>query len=79
MTAAEQRPALPDGLRGRVLAASLRARAAGRPEPAAPQITAAEAFSRAADAFYGMLGVLRTRTGAGWRCAAWTSRAWSGT
>jgi len=59
MTAAEQRPALPDGLRGRVLAASLRARAAGRPEPAAPEITAEEAFSRAADAFYGMLGVLR--------------------
>jgi uncharacterized protein (TIGR03083 family) len=59
MTAAEQRPALPDGLRGRVLAASLRARAAGRPEPAAPQITPEEAFSRAADAFYGMLGVLQ--------------------
>jgi uncharacterized protein (TIGR03083 family) len=58
MTAAEQRQALPDGLRDRVLAASLRARAAGCPDPAAPQITAAEAFSRAADAFYGMLGVL---------------------
>ncbi len=58
MTAAEQRPALPDGLRNQVLAASLRARAAGRPEPAAPDITAEEAFSRAADAFYGMLGVL---------------------
>ena len=59
MTAAE-RPALPDGLRDRVLAASLRARAAGRPELAAPEISPAEAFSRAADAFYGMLGVLRT-------------------
>jgi uncharacterized protein (TIGR03083 family) len=59
MTAAEHRPALPDGLRDRVLAASLRARAAGRPEPAAPQISPAEAFSRAADAFYGMLGVLQ--------------------
>ena len=58
MTAAEQRPALPDGLRDRVLAASLRARTAGRPEPAAPEITAEEAYSRAADAFYGMLGVL---------------------
>ena len=57
MTAAEQRPAVPDGLRNQVLAASLRARAAGRP-PAAPDITAEEAFSRAADAFYGMLGVL---------------------
>jgi uncharacterized protein (TIGR03083 family) len=59
VTAAGQRPRLPDGLRGRVLAASLRARAAGRPEPAAPQITPEEAFSRAADAFYGMLGVLQ--------------------
>jgi uncharacterized protein (TIGR03083 family) len=58
MTAAEKGPALPDGLRDRVLAASLRARTAGRPEPAAPEITAEEAFSRAADAFYGMLGVL---------------------
>jgi uncharacterized protein (TIGR03083 family) len=61
VTAAEQRPALPDGLRERVLAASLRVRAAGRPEPAAPEITADEAFSRAADAFYGMLGVLQER------------------
>ena len=59
MTAAERGPALPDGLRDRVLAATLRARAAGRPEPAAPQITPEEAFSRAADAFYGMLGVLQ--------------------
>ena len=59
MTAAEQSPVLPDGLRDRVLAASLRARAAGSPEPAAPEISAAEAFSRAADAFYGMLGVLQ--------------------
>jgi uncharacterized protein (TIGR03083 family) len=58
MTAAES-PALPDGLRDRVLAASLRARAAGRTEPAVPEITSEEAFSRAADAFYGMLGVLQ--------------------
>jgi uncharacterized protein (TIGR03083 family) len=58
MTAAEQRPALPDGLRDRVMAASLRSRAAGRPEPAAPPISPEEAFSRAADALYGMLGVL---------------------
>jgi uncharacterized protein (TIGR03083 family) len=64
MTAAEQRPALPDGLRDRVLTASLRARAAGRPEPAAPEISPAEAFSRAADAFDGMLGVLQA---ADWR------------
>jgi uncharacterized protein (TIGR03083 family) len=59
MTAAEHRQALPDGLRDRVLAASLRARAAGRAVPAAPQISPAEAFSRAADALYGMLGVLQ--------------------
>ncbi len=59
MTATEHGPALPDGLRDRVLAASLRARAAGRPEPAAPEISPAEAFARAADAFYGMLGVLQ--------------------
>ena len=58
MTTAEHRPALPDGLRDRVLAASLRARAAGRPEPAAAEISAEEAFSRAADALYGMLGAL---------------------
>jgi uncharacterized protein (TIGR03083 family) len=56
MTAAAGRgPALPAGLRERVLGASLRARAAGRPAPAAPQITGAEAFRRAADAFHGML------------------------
>ncbi len=59
MTAAARSPALPAGLRDRVLSASLRARAVGRPEPPAPQITAEEAFSRAADAFYGMLGVLQ--------------------
>jgi uncharacterized protein (TIGR03083 family) len=46
------------GLRERVLAASLRARSAGRPVPAVPEISAAEAFSRAADAFYGALSVL---------------------
>ena len=67
MTAAERSPALPDGLRDRVLAASLRARAAGRPEPAAPQITPDAAFSRAADAFYGMLGVLQAED---WRRSA---------
>jgi len=56
MTAATGRgPALPAGLRERVLAASLRSRAAGRPFPPAPQITGAEAFRRAADAFHGML------------------------
>ncbi len=59
MTAADHRPTLPAGLRERVLAASLQARAAGWPEPAAPQISAAEAFSRTAEAFYGMLLTLR--------------------
>jgi uncharacterized protein (TIGR03083 family) len=67
VTAAEYHPALPAGLRDRVLAATLRARAAGRPEPAAPEITPAQAFSRAADAFYGMLGILQA---ADWRTPA---------
>jgi uncharacterized protein (TIGR03083 family) len=59
MTAGEQQPVtLPSGLRERVLAASWRARAAGRSFPDLPEISAAEAFSRAADAFYGMLGAL---------------------
>src|SRR5579862_3559243 len=64
MTAAEHHPALPAGLRDRVLAATLRARAVGRPEPAAPEISPAQAFSRAAAAFYGMLGILQS---ADWR------------
>jgi len=58
MTAAERGPALPAGLRERVMAASLRARNAGRPEPAAPEISPAEAFSRTAESFYQMLGAL---------------------
>jgi uncharacterized protein (TIGR03083 family) len=53
MTAADREPPLlPPGLRERVLAASLRMRDAGRPVPDAPEISAAEAFSRAASAFY---------------------------
>jgi uncharacterized protein (TIGR03083 family) len=56
MTAADRDPpVLPAGLRERVLAASLRARGAGRPVPDAPEIPAAEAFSRAASAFYATL------------------------
>jgi uncharacterized protein (TIGR03083 family) len=56
MTAADRDPpALPPGLRERVLAASLRARDAGRPVPDAPEISPVEAFSRAASAFYAML------------------------
>lgn len=48
-------PVLPAGLRDRVVAAALRARAAGRPDPLPEQITPDEAFSRAADAFHGLL------------------------
>jgi len=48
-------PVLPSGLRERVLAASLRARDAGRPVPDAPAISPAEAFGRAASAFYAVL------------------------
>jgi uncharacterized protein (TIGR03083 family) len=57
MTPADDRdlPTLPSGLRERVLAASLRARDAGRPVPDAPEISPAEAFGRAASAFYAVL------------------------
>jgi len=48
----------PAGLRNRILAAALSARPAGTALPAAPPITPAEAFSRAADAFYGLLCAL---------------------
>lgn len=64
MTGAEHHSALPAGLRDRVLAATLRARAVGRAEPAAPEIPPAQAFSRAADACYEMLGSLQA---ADWR------------
>ena len=59
MTTTDRDPAaLPMGLRERVLVASLLARGAGQPVPAGPVISAAEAFGRAADAFYGLLCVL---------------------
>ena len=61
MTPAPQGAALPAGLRERVLAASLRARAAGRAAPVPPEISPAEAFSRTADAFYETLGLLDGR------------------
>jgi uncharacterized protein (TIGR03083 family) len=54
-TASGDRSELPAGLRERVLAASLRARRAGRPVPDPPEIPADEAFSRSADAFYTVL------------------------
>jgi uncharacterized protein (TIGR03083 family) len=50
--------ALPMGLRERVMAASRQARVIGQPVPAVPQISAAEAFGRAADAFYELLCAL---------------------
>lgn len=58
MTGEARGQGLPEGLRERVLSASLGARAAGRPEPAPPEISPAEAFSRMADAFHVTLGML---------------------
>jgi len=49
---------LPAGLRERVLEASRQARAAGRSVPEVVEISPAEAFSRAADAFYRLLCAL---------------------
>ena len=49
---------LPAGLRDRVLAAALEARAGGRALPDVPEISPVEAFSRAADAFLGLLTAL---------------------
>jgi uncharacterized protein (TIGR03083 family) len=49
---------LPEGLRARVLAASWRARTVGRAVPDVPEISPVEAYSRAADALYGMLCAL---------------------
>jgi uncharacterized protein (TIGR03083 family) len=59
MSAPDRDPsALPDGLRERVLAASLHARAMGRPVPDATEISAAEAYDRAVTAFYALLAGL---------------------
>jgi uncharacterized protein (TIGR03083 family) len=59
MTAEDGEPTvLPAGLRERVLEASRRARAVGRSVPEVTEISPAEAFSRAADAFYGLLCAL---------------------
>ena len=65
MTAERESMVLPQGLRARVLAASQRARSAGRPVPDVPAISPLEAFSRAADALYGMLCALDDED---WRC-----------
>jgi uncharacterized protein (TIGR03083 family) len=53
---------LPAGLRDRVLAAALEARASGRALPEVPEISPVEAFSRAADAFLGLLTALPAGT-----------------
>jgi uncharacterized protein (TIGR03083 family) len=59
MTPQDQQPvALPSGLRERVLTAALQARGVGHIIPEVPVISPAEAFSRAADAFYGLLCAL---------------------
>jgi uncharacterized protein (TIGR03083 family) len=58
---------LPIALRERVMAASLLARGVGETVPAVPAIPADEAFERAADAFYRMLGTLSERD---WKTAA---------
>jgi uncharacterized protein (TIGR03083 family) len=50
--------ALPAELRQRVLAAARELRAPGRALPDVPDISPVEAFSRAADAFHGLLGTL---------------------
>ena len=74
MTAHGPEPAvLPARLRERVLAASRRARPAGRATPEAAEISPAEAFSRGCCARWTM------RTGGGRSCASWTCRAWSAT
>ena len=58
---------LPIALRERVMAASLLARGVGETVPAVPAISADEAFERAADAFYRLLGTLSEQ---GWKTAA---------
>ena len=78
-TADRDQAAFPIGLRERVMAASLLARAVGQPVPAVPAISADEAFARAADAFYGLLGALSERAGRPGHCAGSTCRGWSGT
>lgn len=50
---------LPGGMRERVLSASRNARDCGRPVPPAPEITPAQAFARAAEAFTDLLFALR--------------------
>jgi uncharacterized protein (TIGR03083 family) len=67
MSTTDRDQALPMGLRERVMAASLLARGIGQPVPAVPEISADEAFARAADAFYELLGALGEQ---GWKTEA---------
>jgi len=67
MSTTDRDQALPKGLRERVMAASLLARTVGQPVPAVPEISADEAFARAADAFYGLLSTLSEQ---GWKTGA---------
>jgi uncharacterized protein (TIGR03083 family) len=66
-TADRDQATLPMGLRERVITASLLARGVGQTVPAVPEISADEAFARAADAFYGLLGALSDD---GWKTQA---------
>src|SRR5947207_522523 len=67
MSTTDRDQALPMGLRERVMAASLLARGMGQPVPAVPEISADEAFARAADAFYELLRALSEQ---GWKTEA---------
>ena len=67
MSTTDRDQVIPMGLRERVMAASLLARGVGQTVPAVPTIPADEAFERAADAFYGLLGTLSEQ---GWKTAA---------
>jgi uncharacterized protein (TIGR03083 family) len=67
MSMTDRDQALPMGLRERVMAASLLARGIGQPVPAVPEISADEAFARAADAFYELLRALPEQ---GWKTGA---------
>ena len=67
MSTTDRDQALPMGLRERVMAASLLARGIGQPVPAVPEISAEEAFARAADAFYELLRALSEQ---GWKTEA---------
>ena len=67
MSTTDRDQVIPMGLRERVMAASLLARGVGQTVPAVPTITADEAFERAADAFYVLLGTL---TEQGWKTGA---------